>query len=227
MVEFKFVPIELVIPHEHICDAHTTEVSKSILNSGYLKHPIQAIELGNRFMILDGHHRFNALKSLQVNYIPLQIIKESDITLKYWYHTGDFLQNIKFEEENYLNTNTYTGKFNNLGGKTNLYSRYSNKLLFIWNLFKQYEDKGYIRKHQSEGENWIRYDGVTLDDIKKWASRGDVTPPGITRFIINYRILNLNIPLNTLYESDYKEWQKVQGKLSKGRLYEECVLHID
>lgn len=227
MIKFKFVPINLVVPHEHTCEKHTQHVSKSILKCGYLKHPIQAIELDDKYMILDGHHRFNTLKSIEVKYIPLQIMEESSLSLKYWYHSSDALKTLVINEVEETNKKDYICSFNSFDKKIEIFGLNQEKLDLIWSFFHQYEKKGYVREFQPNRESWINYSGVTLDDIKEWVRMGKITPPGITRFLISHRILNLNVPLRDLYEKNQLEWTKIYEKISNGRLYEESIFHID
>jgi hypothetical protein len=72
--EFKVVllPIEKLKPHEKGSPLYLEMLKKEILRDGVLKHPIVADEKTN--VILDGMHRWLALKSLGYTQIPVLLV---------------------------------------------------------------------------------------------------------------------------------------------------------
>jgi len=63
--------------HEQVVESHVKEVMKQIETDGYLKRPVIAED--TNYIILDGHHRFTALKRMGVRKIPVFLVHyESD-----------------------------------------------------------------------------------------------------------------------------------------------------
>lgn len=79
----KIVPIEFLRQHEHTDKKHLDDVRKSILKEG-LNFPIIADKKTK--LVLDGHHRLNALKGLGVRNIPVVYVDYFDerIVLDSW-----------------------------------------------------------------------------------------------------------------------------------------------
>ena len=75
--------IDALIQHEHTDEKHLDEVRKSILKEG-LNFPIVADKKTK--LVLDGHHRLNALKGLGVRNIPVLYVDYFDdrIVLDSW-----------------------------------------------------------------------------------------------------------------------------------------------
>ncbi len=65
----KIVDISLIKQHEQIRKAHLKEIKAQIEADGFIDDPI--IVDKNTMIILDGHHRFNALKLLGLHAIPV------------------------------------------------------------------------------------------------------------------------------------------------------------
>ncbi|MFH1432344.1 MAG: ParB N-terminal domain-containing protein [archaeon] len=79
----KLTNIKDLKPHEQINPKRLLEVKKSIIIEG-LKYPIVADKKTN--IILDGHHRFNAFKKLNIKNIPVYYVNYLDdkIILDTW-----------------------------------------------------------------------------------------------------------------------------------------------
>jgi ParB-like chromosome segregation protein Spo0J len=69
-------------PHEEIIQDKLERVKKSIIRRGYLKNPIVVDK--KTFVILDGHHRYNAFKEMGFKKIPVQMVDyfSEDIRIK-------------------------------------------------------------------------------------------------------------------------------------------------
>jgi len=66
------VPIDIIKPHEGFYNNLVSEVLEQIISWGYLKYPI--IVDSRTMIVLDGHHRLEALKRLGLKYIPVFFI---------------------------------------------------------------------------------------------------------------------------------------------------------
>ena len=60
---------DLIKPHENFSPDHMHELLRQIKHDGLIKSPI--IIDKNTMILLDGHHRFNALKSLGMTSSPV------------------------------------------------------------------------------------------------------------------------------------------------------------
>lgn len=79
----ELIDISELKPHEQFCEIRLKEVRKSILSEG-LKHPI-VVDRTTK-IILDGHHRYNTLKSLKIKKVPVFYVDYFDdkIILDSW-----------------------------------------------------------------------------------------------------------------------------------------------
>jgi len=68
----KFIDNIRLRPHEHIREEHVKELLKLIKKDGFLNNPIIVDE--HTLIILDGHHRFQALKRMGLTKIPCFLV---------------------------------------------------------------------------------------------------------------------------------------------------------
>lgn len=66
------VPLRDLRPHERVSQEHLTEIEQDLLQEGMIHNPI--IADSRSLVILDGHHRYNALKCLGCKYAPVCLI---------------------------------------------------------------------------------------------------------------------------------------------------------
>ena len=76
--------IDLLKPHEQVVHDHLVEIIRSIKEKGYYGPPILVER--DHYIILDGHHRVNALKSLEVEWVPALLLRYQSeyLTLTSW-----------------------------------------------------------------------------------------------------------------------------------------------
>jgi len=70
--QIKNIEIKLLKPHEEICPVHLQSLRNKIKKDGCVKDPI--IVDKNTMVILDGHHRYNALKSMNCKFCPCCLV---------------------------------------------------------------------------------------------------------------------------------------------------------
>ena len=84
------IKLDDLIPHEQFREKHSAELAEMIKNDKVLKRPITVYDLKGyrpgKYMIIDGHHRTQALKSLGFNFVPANVIDYFDkrIIVKSW-----------------------------------------------------------------------------------------------------------------------------------------------
>lgn len=71
-LEIVILPIDVLKPHEKGSPLYLELLKQEIMKDGFLRHPIIADR--NTFVILDGMHRWLALKSLGYNLIPTILV---------------------------------------------------------------------------------------------------------------------------------------------------------
>lgn len=76
MKNIKIINIQLLRAHEKTNQTNLKKVKKSIIKSGYFNTPI-IIDKDN-FIILDGHHRTQALNDLGYKKIPVLAVDYND-----------------------------------------------------------------------------------------------------------------------------------------------------
>jgi L-serine kinase (ADP) len=78
--EIKIINIDLLKPHEKIVECHLIRLAEEIKKEGRLKDPV--IVDKKTLVILDGHHRWNALKRLGFNSCPVCLVDYNDDAVK-------------------------------------------------------------------------------------------------------------------------------------------------
>ena len=79
------MPLEGFKPHEKIMPGHLAELMAQIKKDGFISEPIIADRA--TMVILDGHHRFNILKTLGLNLCPVCLVdykNNAEITVGCW-----------------------------------------------------------------------------------------------------------------------------------------------
>lgn len=89
--------ISELIEHEEIIPAHFEKLRKEILADGILKKQI-SVDMKTK-IILDGHHRFNVIKSLGLKKIPVAIVDymSSDIVVIPWNENKELTKDMVLE----------------------------------------------------------------------------------------------------------------------------------
>ncbi len=71
----KLVPIRVLRSHERVIEEHVEELMRQLLRDGRLFYPVLVDEA--TMVVLDGHHRVEALKRLGARYIPALLVDYS------------------------------------------------------------------------------------------------------------------------------------------------------
>ena len=79
---FEYVSVRKIFPHEKVIEVRKNSLKKYLLS--YKEYCIipSIICCSESNMIIDGHHRFNTLKELGVNKIPVTFINYMDISIR-------------------------------------------------------------------------------------------------------------------------------------------------
>jgi len=76
--------------HEQVVEIHVDEVMNQIISDGYLKRPVIAED--TNYIILDGHHRFMALKRMGVKKIPVFLVHYKSSTIRVYLRRKELMK---------------------------------------------------------------------------------------------------------------------------------------
>ncbi len=82
--EFRLLPIESLKVHEEVVEAEVLQLVQALQREGAVQEPLW-IARGS-FVILNGHHRYNALRRLKARFAPAWLVdyEDPDIDLARW-----------------------------------------------------------------------------------------------------------------------------------------------
>ncbi len=94
--ERTFLDAHLVKPHERLIPELLRETTEAIRSEGYVRKPILVED--SHYVILDGHHRYQALVDLGCRRIPVYLVDyfQDDITVETW--PGAIIDHVTKEE---------------------------------------------------------------------------------------------------------------------------------
>lgn len=230
-IELSVVDISELIPHEEVDDKKIDIIFKRIKENQCIKHTISCIRYADKFIVLDGHHRLMSLKLLGYKKAPIQIVNKESVILDYWYHViNDPQWNSTFINHeamgNQLVAEYGLKKFDDLM-KVNCLE--SNDIFnAIQEIYQSYRMLKFSRQLEKPCDKpWVKYSGLTLDVMIENALKSNRLPPGLSRFRIPYKVLNLEIPLCFLEDKKGIDWKKFYQKKREFQVFDLPVITID
>jgi len=87
-LNLEVVPVDLVVPHEHIDHKRVTRLMERLQEDGRLVNPPVTTFWKGRYVILDGATRYSSLQRLGYPYAIVQVVDQSQagFQLHTWYH---------------------------------------------------------------------------------------------------------------------------------------------
>lgn len=83
-MEVRRIALEKLLEHEEV-DAERVETMKSsVLAERFIPIVVTKVKDEDRYVILDGHHRFRALKDLSQTEIPCIVVDYTSVGLDFW-----------------------------------------------------------------------------------------------------------------------------------------------
>jgi hypothetical protein len=228
--EIEFLEPKEIIPHEEPSIEKLNALISKIKNDGFINHPILTTKIKNKIIILDGTHRFFALKNLNVKFIPIQLVNYHKKRIKLSSWAWQF--NVNEEFKNFLKTFdlkiTYEIRMPKnyeilIKSKETFLVKFSDKFKFLsfLNEIKNLRYERVLREQLIEG---IIFPKLNHNFFLFLAKNNLKIPSGITRFKVQNRILYLKVPLNVLNDERLILEFKEHLKNRKFRIYEESVL---
>ncbi|MBI3887721.1 ParB N-terminal domain-containing protein [Candidatus Microgenomates bacterium] len=89
---FTLLDISKLKCHERVDKDHVEEIKELIIKAGYFKKPI--IVDKKSLTILDGHHRYSALKEMGAKVIPCQLIDYKDVDVRVYLRRKNILMDM-------------------------------------------------------------------------------------------------------------------------------------
>nr|WP_254612802.1 ParB N-terminal domain-containing protein [Brevibacillus sp. HB1.1] len=242
----RLVDVNQLAFQERVEPARLNRTCQSILEEGVLRHPIIVTPLmEGRYLILDGAHRTQSLRQLGCMKIPVQVVEASEISFNAWEHLlplglwMDTLQQLptlqwvrKLRKEPPIAEVVYPNYTQFWIYPHENYVNHWIRLQAWHQIVEIYtQNQSVIRlphgRYVFPESNHVlfRYPTLTLDEVKEIVLAGKEVPAGVTRCIVQERVLNLQIPLTLLTSPISKdEWNRFsEKKANKLRLYSESI----
>ncbi|MFD2371607.1 ParB N-terminal domain-containing protein [Brevibacillus sp. GCM10020057] len=220
---------------------------KAMTDQGVLLHPPLAKRMRDgRYLILDGAHRSAAMRQIGCRYLPVQVVDDSRYQLTAWDHLvpiGTWLYWLQHDaafdwQGEPLDIRHLAEMIYPSGKRLFVYPSGSDAdtaaSLSLWHrLVRAYSSKYPVKRVPQdlpdlpeEGMVRLCYPAFPIEHIEEIVAAGQVMPAGVTRFLINGRLLNLRIPLSLFTSSHFpvQEWENYLRHWENSlRLYAEPV----
>jgi len=218
IMRVEMVPIDEVLPHEHIIEDEIEEFCSSLKRKGIFFRPILLDK--DTFVVLDGHHRVEGLRRLGAQRVPAILIDyahDEEVELHTWYPIvwsgrDEILSVLKDEatiehmdEENAIGTvDDAKATFCILppiDGDVIVISGEHDRLLeLVMDAFSvEYCDTTEVAD-QMDGKGVLLYRrDPTKEEVISHARERELFPPKTTRHYLPYRYQDIRVPLSKLF----------------------------
>jgi hypothetical protein len=209
--------------HEQVVRPQVDFLKENLERLGYFFRPILVVKKHN--VVLDGHHRVQALKEMggvRIPCIEIDYLDNSEITLATWYpiytaEADDFLasfqrmnietktmdvnERIMFDDPQYgfvLHSNS--GNWLLKGSQQELYEKFLKEYnAERFEYVKTFEYAFSLVKNQYASFALLR-ETLTKQDVINSAISGNVYAPKTTRHVLTFRYQDIKVPLEALME---------------------------
>jgi len=272
----RFVPLELLIPHEREDLRRTTSLTERLQGSGVLRNPpviTPGTSVGDatRFVVLDGANRVSTLRTLGYPHVVAQIVdyEEPAVRLSTWHHALVDLPLCDLERELAGTSGltickedlsharallarresiafircAETATTLSLHGGHDLHerNRILNAVVDLYRGVRPYhrvtrDSLEEARASDPKVTSLVVFPRFDPDEILEIALSGARLPAGITRHVIAWRALRVNIPLAILSDKAQAmeakntwlaQWVSEREALNTIRFYEESTVLFD
>lgn len=217
--DLRIVELSCLILHEAHDPARLARVREEIADEGVQRNPVIVAPYGDRYLLLDGAHRARALGELGCRLALVQLVELPERAGS-WGHLlsaeglGAALRSL--EEVEVLETKPERGCLAEarFSEDERLFVRTREEGLVsavraLWALRRVYPQGGVVRRVDparrvglAVGEAVLFYRRFTPEELAEVVSRGEVLPAGVTRFVVEERVLNVRYPLGLLEEGE-------------------------
>ncbi len=232
-INLKAIPLSEVLIHEKTIPDRVNYLTEKIKIQGYLKNPVIVVKKGDKFIVIDGNHRIEALRSLSARTVIAQVFNYSEIRVEAWNRIieTDFstLKKLLPVDKKYGRNECWIVY---RGEKYGLNLDRISAIETIERLRKRLEIKYAL--DTSSSYPVFCYRPFSKKEILESALKMKPLPPKSTRHILPYRILGIRFPLKKLIEGDQEksagfldELIKLRQREGSIREYPERILMLD
>ena len=204
--------------HEAHDEQRLARVRARIEAEGVQRNPVIVSPFGEDYLILDGAHRVQALRSLEARLALVQVV-EPPASTESWAHmvpvggVETFREADAVEMSEDESRDGWLAEVETAGG-SRLWLRARERGLkaevrALWEMQEGYPGNGEVRRVGADeavepepGEALIRYRAFSPGELIAMVRFGAVLPAGITRFRIEERVLGVRFPLRSLCAGD-------------------------
>jgi L-serine kinase (ATP) / ParB family transcriptional regulator, heme-responsive regulator len=216
----QLVELSRLVLHEAHDPVRLGRVQEDIRRDGVQRNPVVVASCEGLYLVLDGAHRVHALRELDVHFALVQCIDLPERAAS-WGHLLDAaglearLRSAEEAEISEISPERIplaTACFH--AGRrlfiSSLEEDLASEVRALWALQEAYPPGKVVRRVDPgkpvdlpSGEAILLYRRFTPGELLSIVSEGEVLPAGITRFIIEERVLNVRYPLALLAEGDF------------------------
>lgn len=215
--DLRIVPIERLILHEAHDPGRLARLRERMKAEGVQRNPVIVSPHEENYLVLDGAHRFQALRGLGCKFALAQLAEPPEMA-ESWGHVLDAGRVSKLygmEEVEVSDGGSWLARVDS-PTQGEIFVRASgeglaSEVAALWGIQAIYPE-GVVNRVDSEtpverapGEAIIRYRPFTPGELAGIVGLGKVLPAGITRFRVRERILGVRFPLEKLYDGDPEE----------------------
>ncbi len=83
-MEIKWIPTKNLLEHEEVDPEEVNKIHRTLQKNKFTPIVVTKIPDKDRYVILDGHHRFNALKKNSAESVPCIVVDYKSVKLDHW-----------------------------------------------------------------------------------------------------------------------------------------------
>jgi L-serine kinase (ATP) / ParB family transcriptional regulator, heme-responsive regulator len=217
--DLRIVELSCLILHEAHDPARLARVREDIADEGVQRNPVIVAPYEDRYLLLDGAHRARALGELGCRFALVQLVELPERAGS-WGHLLDdagleeALRSVEEVEVSEAEPERGCLAEARFPGGEKLFGRAREEgvvpaVRALWALRKAYPEGGVVRRVDPKrptrppaGEAVLVYRRFTPEELAEIVSAGEVLPAGLTRFVVEERVLNVRYPLGLLEKGD-------------------------
>jgi len=249
----RVVPLSRVMRHEEVDPLRVEHLIGRIRTERTQLNPVICAEAPGGFVVLDGASRTEALKSLGLEHVVVQVVDPVSVNLETWHHvirncpTAEVIDQIKAEESLiFVDTGSPPRVTPADGDPLHVMGSGLSANATLSALVNTYVGRWTVSRIIDPAvdvvswrfPDWsviVEFPTMNVDQVLKAALGEDLLPAGVTRFLVPERVLRLNVDLALLEGAgDLAGKQEaldglVQARSRAGRVrrYEETVVILD
>ena len=217
--DLHIVELSCLIFHEAHDPARLARVREEIAYDAVQRNPVIVSPYGDRYLLLDGAHRARVLGELGCRFALAQLVELPERAGS-WSH---LLEELGLEEVLYSIEEVEVSETEPERGYLaearfsrgeKLFARTREKGIVpavraLWALRKVYPEGGMVHRVDPDravgpapGEAALFYRRFTPAELAEVVSAGEVVPSGVTRFVVEERVLNVHYPLGLIEDGE-------------------------